>query len=50
MLQETLFLLTRYMCMRHILGKLVLLRVSVEFELPRVRVIGVQQYVAQPQL
>ena len=30
--------------MRQIQGKLVLLRVSGEFELPRVRVIGVQLY------
>ena len=30
--------------MRQIQGKLVLLRVSREFELPRVRVIGVQLY------
>ena len=31
--------------MRQIQGKLVLLRVSGEFELPKVRVIGVQLYV-----
>ena len=31
--------------MRQIQGKLVLLRVSGEFELPRVRVIGVQLYI-----
>ena len=31
--------------MRQIQGKLVLLRISGEFELPRVRVIGVQLYI-----